>query len=398
MSGIVIDHSACINCGICISGCPFNALSDESGQVEVNAGCRVCKICIGLCPVKAISLQESIKKLINKDDYQGILVYVEHTDGKIHPVTYELIGKALELAKVIKQDVNCLFIGHDVHKAANELLAYGVKKVLVYQDQALRYFRVDNFANMFEDAIKRLMPNTVLVGATTTGRSLAPRVAVRFKTGLTADTTVLQMRPNTDLVQIRPAYGGNIMAQILTTKNRPQFATVRYKVMDSAKKVDHIDGEVILVDFDRSLLDSKIDILDIKRKEATFEISEAEVVVVAGSGVKDDKGMMLIEELAQLLNGVVGVTRPMVEKGKANYLHQIGLSGRTVKPKLIITCGVSGAIQFVAGMDSSETIMAINSDPEAPIFKCAHYGIVGDLYEILPRLINQIKGGNESAV
>ena len=304
----------------------------------------------------------------------------------------------MELAKVINQDVYCLFIGHDIKKEANQLLNYGVKKVLVYQDLKLRYFKVDSYTNVFEDAIKRLMPNTVLVGATTTGRSLAPRVAVRFKTGLTADTTVLQMRENTDLVQIRPAFGGNIMAQILTTKTRPQFATVRYKVMDSAKKVDHIDGEVIVIDFNDKLLDSKNDILDVKRKETTFEISEAEVVIVAGSGVKDEKGMKLVEELAKQLNGVVGVTRPMVEKGAADYLHQIGLSGRTVKPKLIITCGVSGAIQLVTGMDNSETIMAINNDPHAPIFKCAHYAIVGDLYEILPRLINQIKGGKVSAV
>ncbi len=392
MSGIVIDHNKCIKCLACIKACPFNALSLENDKIEVNAACRLCKVCIGVCPTQAISLQDVIKKVIDKNLYQGILVYVEHTDGNIHPVTYELIGKALELAKKIDQQVYCLFIGENIKEKANVLLEYGVAKVLVYDHLDLRYFRVDNYANVFESAIKKLMPNTVLVGATTTGRSLAPRVAVRFKTGLTADTTILQMRENTDLVQIRPAFGGNIMAQILTTKTRPQFATVRYKVMDAPQKVTNVTGSIEIGVVNESMLNSKIELLEVKRKEATFEISEAEVVVVAGNGVKDEKGLKLVSELAELLDGVVGMTRPMIEKGIGSYLQQIGLSGRSVKPKLIITCGVSGAIQFVAGMDKSDTIIAINSDPNAPIFKTAHYAVISDLYEVLPLLIKQIKG------
>ncbi len=398
MSGIVIDHQLCIKCNACIAGCPFKALTMENGLVEVNAACKMCKACIKICPVQAISMQKLQETTVDKSLYQGVLVYVEHTLGVIHPVTYELISKAKELAAVIKQEVYCLFIGHGIKQSANDLLYYGVDKVLVYDQEELRYFRVDAYANVFTDAIGYLMPNTVLVGATTTGRSLAPRVATRFKTGLTADTTILEMRENTDLVQIRPAFGGNIMAQILTSKTRPQFATVRYKVMDSAKKDNVTSGVVVTRTIDPLLLESKIIIEDVQMKKLDFEISNADVIVVAGNGIKDEKGMNLVKELAECLNGVVGVTRPLVESGVASYLHQIGLSGRTVKPKLIITCGVCGAIQFVAGMNNSETIMAINKDPHAPIFNNAHYAVVGDLYQILPSLIKSIKRSQANGI
>ena len=393
MSGIVINHDQCLLCGACITACPFNALTLVNEKVEVNAACKLCKACLKVCPVFAISIEAAKKVVVDKSLYKGILVYVEHSENKIHPVTYELIGKALELAAVIKQDVYCLMIGDQIVFSAQELLAYGVKQVLVYDDPALRYFRADIFANVFEQAINMLKPNTVLVGATTIGRSLAPRVATRFKTGLTADTTVLQMRENTDLVQIRPAFGGNIMAQILTTNTRPQFATVRYKVMNTAEKVNDPQGEVISCPIDPSLLQSKITIEHVEKKHDEEDISSADIIIVAGCGVKDDKGFKLVTELANELKAAIGVTRPMVEKGVASYLHQIGLSGRTVKPKLIITCGVSGAIQFVAGMNNSDTIIAINSDPNAPIFKTANYAVVGDLYEILPELITKLKKG-----
>ena len=395
MSGIIIDHNLCTRCEVCLSSCPFNALEMVEDKVEVNANCKVCKICIKQCPVNAISLQEEDEVTINKDEYQDILVFVEHTKGKIHPVTIELIGKALEMVVVTKQKVNCVFIGNNISDEACKLLEYGVNKVFVYDDEELEYFRVDNYANVFEQCINNSKPTCVLVGATTTGRSLAPRVATRFKTGLTADCTVLEMRANTDLVQIRPAFGGNIMAQILTTNHRPQFATVRYKVMNPATKVDKIFGEVINCELDKGLLTSKITIGDVIEKQVEVDISSADYIVVAGNGVKDEKGYQLVVELANELKAMVAVTRPLVEKNFASYLYQIGLSGRTVKPKLIICCGVSGAIQFTAGMSSAETIIAINNDPEAPIFKLAHYGIVGDVLEVVPMLIAKLKGENQ---
>ena len=391
MSGIVIDHEKCIMCGLCITSCPFNALEDN-GKIEVNANCRVCKICINQCPTGAISLQEAEVEKVDKDAYQGILVFVEHFLGTIHPVTIELIGKAQELAKVTKQDVNCLMIGHNIKEIAQELLDYGVSHVYVYDYPELDYFKVDTYANAFSDCIETYKPSSVLVGATTTGRSLAPRVATRFRTGLTADCTILEMRENTDLIQIRPAFGGNIMAQIITENSRPQFATVRYKVMDAAVKQDVI-GTLVECKLSEDLRSSRIHIEEITEKPKEVDISEAEVLVVAGNGIKDDKGFELCEQLADSLNGMVAVTRPIVERGLYSYLHQIGLSGRTVKPKLIINCGVSGAIQYTAGMNQSDVIVSINLDKNAEIFNHSHYAIVGDVYEILPDLISKIKGG-----
>jgi len=244
---------------------------------------------------------------------------------------------------------------------------------------------------VLEDLISEIRPSVVLIGSTSIGRSLAPRLATRFRTGLTADCTTLKIKPNTDLVQIRPAFGGNIMAQIITTHTRPQFATVRYKVMDQA-----VRGEETGRVFDRSvsgeMLKSDIDVIRVTHKESVTSITDAEVIVAGGQGLKEKEDLEMIRELAFLLGGEYAVTRPLVEKGWADYTRQIGLSGRTVKPKLIITCGVSGAIQFAACMNCSDRIIAINSDPNASIFKIAHTGIVGDLYKILPSLIGELKG------
>lgn len=365
----------------------------EAGEVTLNAGCKLCKLCIKQCPVGAITLEKTATEGINKLAWRGILVYVEHLDGVVHPVTLELIGKARELAGKIHQPVFALWIGAGIAERAAQLLQYGVDQVLVYDDEALRYFRADLYANLFEDGINELKPTAVLVGATSVGRSLAPRVAARFRTGLTADCTQLEIKPNTDLVQIRPAFGGNIMAQIVTTRTRPQFATVRYKVMEPATPVTAPTGTVLRREVSPKRLQSGLQVVEVIPKEKQENISDAEVLVVAGRGVKNRSDLALLQELADLLHGQLACTRPLVEAGWLSYTRQIGLSGRTVKPKLIITCGVSGAVQFTACMNSAEQIFAINLDRNAPIFKVAHYGIVGDLYQILPRLIAKIKEG-----
>ena len=276
--------------------------------------------------------------------------------------------------------------------AAHGLLAYGVDKVFVYSHEELSHFRVDAYVNMIADCIRRVKPSVVLVGATSVGRSLAPRLATRFRTGLTADCTQLEMKENTDLVQIRPAFGGNIMAQIITPNTRPQFATVRYKVMDRAQKVDQPQGEVVVCDIPDHGLDSGIRVLKTRVLEKHKGIEDEDVLVVAGKGVKTKKDLEMLEQLAMALGGQLASTRPLVESGWTHYTKQIGLSGRTVKPKLIITCGVSGAIQFTAGMNGAECIVAINTDPEAPIFKIANYCIVDDLYTIIPDLLAKVQG------
>lgn len=252
-----------------------------------------------------------------------------------------------------------------------------------------------NTLNVFEDFIKNNKPTSILVGATPVGRQLAPKVAARFKTGLTADCTILDMKSTTDLVQIRPAFGGNIMAEILTPNNRPQMATVRYKVMETPAYSEDINGEIVNCKTNNIDFESNIKILDVIKKPKEENIESADILIVAGRGIKKKEDLSMLEDLADLLNGQLAVTRPLVENGWAEAKRQIGLSGKTVRPKLIMTCGVSGAIQFVAGMNNAETIFAINNDEKAPIFKYANYAIVGDIYEVIPKLIEKIKVGEK---
>lgn len=372
--------------------CPFGAMEEKDGKVSINAACKMCRLCVKKGPVGAVEYVEDEKKeTIDKNQWQGITVYVDHIDGEIHPVTYELIGKARELAAKINHPVYALFMGSNIEKKAEELLHYDVDKVFVYDFPQLDRFKIEPYTAVFEDFIKKQKPAAILTGATTVGRQLAPRVAARMKTGLTADCTILEMDKNTDLSQIRPAFGGNIMAHILTPNNRPQMATVRYKVMNAPDRMETAHGKVISCTIDNAKLKSNIDVLDIVMKEQEQFIESADVLVVAGRGVKKEEDLSMIQELADLLGGQIACTRPLAEAGWLDAKCQVGLSGRTVRPKLIITCGVSGAIQFVAGMNNSDCIVSINTDEKAAIFKTAHYCLVGDLYDIIPKLIEKIK-------
>ena len=390
---LVVNHEKCDLCEVCIMACPFAAIETVEGQISFNAACKMCNICIKQCPIGAIAKVQDMGPQVNKDEWKGVLVYVEHDEGEVHPMTWELIGKARELAGKIKQPVYALFLGDDIQHRAPKLLDYGVDKVFAYDNPLLRHFRADSYAAAFEDCIKNLRPSIILVGATSVGRSLAPRVATRFRTGLTADCTLLDVKDNTDLIQIRPAFGGNIMAQIITPNHRPQMATVRYKVMDAADKVSNPTGTVEICKLAAERLVSRIEVLDVRKKEKTPGIVDAEVLVVAGRGIREQKDMALVQELAEHLGGQVAVTRPLIEAGWGNHSQQIGLSGRTVRPKLLITLGVSGAVQFTAGMGGAECVIAINSDPQAPIFNVAHYGIAGDLYDVIPGLLEKLRNG-----
>ena len=370
--------------------CPFKAISYSDGKLDINAGCKLCKMCVRNGPKGVVTFEEDVIKTVNKDDYKGICVYADSDHGTIHKVTFELIGKAKELAKVISHPVYALLIGYNTDENIKELLEYGVDKVFVYDDEKLKDFDIERYTNCFADFINANKPSSILVGATNVGRSLAPRVAARFHTGLTADCTKLEMKENTDLVQIRPAFGGNIMAQIINPNNRPQFATVRYKIFDAPSKQEPI-GEVVKVEIKPEWLVSHVEVIEEIEKPKELDISESDVIVAVGRGLKSKNDMAMVEELAGLLNGNIACSRPMVENGMFDAKHQIGLSGKTVKPKLIITLGISGAVQFVSGMKSSDCIIAINSDPNAQIFNVCNYGIVGDLYKIVPELIKKIK-------
>ena len=264
-------------------------------------------------------------------------------------------------------------------------------KVFVYDNPQFEDFRIEPYTAAFCDFIEKYKPSSILVGATNLGRQLAPRVAARCRSGLTADCTVLEMKENTDLVQIRPAFGGNIMAQIISPNTRPQFCTARYKVFSEPKPTEAASGEIVNMEVTSNMLLSDIEVISSIAKPKDVDIAEADIIVAVGRGAASESMRQNAKELADLLGGVVACTRPLAESNIFNSKHQIGLSGRTVKPKLIFCLGISGAVQFAAGMKSSDCIVAVNTDKSAPIFDVAHYCIVGDVNEIVPQLINKIK-------
>ncbi|MBQ7839041.1 MAG: FAD-binding protein [Lachnospiraceae bacterium] len=395
MEFIKFDAQKCTLCGKCIEKCPFGALDMDGSGIVVNEKCRMCGLCVRQCPEKAICFEQKAKAF-NKEEWRDFLIYVEQERGDIHPVVYELIGEARKMAAKVAYKVNCVIVGGPgTAENAQKLLTYGADKVYVYEDEGFEGFRADCYADAVADCIAAIKPSSVLIGATSLGRSLAPRLATRFHTGLTADCTTLDIKSNTDMVQIRPAFGGNIMAQIAITKSRPQFATVRYRVMDKAAKVENPIGEVVICDVNEKMTQSGIEILESKVIEKQKSLEEEDILVVAGRGVRNEKDVEMCRRLAEALGGQLAFTRPMVENGIGDQAHQIGLSGRTVRPKLIITCGVSGAIQFTSCMKGAECIVAINNDPNAQIFGVAHYCIVDDLYQVVPYLTELVKNRKE---
>ncbi len=392
MGKLIINHSLVTpeKAQELVSLCPFGAISYEGGQVDISSACKMCKMCVrkgqGL-----VSFEEEATS-VDKSLWRGICVYADCSGGKLHRVTFELCGKARELAQVTGHPVYALLIGWGVEESAKQLLHYGVDKVFVYDHSAFADFRIEPYTAAFYDFIQKEKPSSILVGATNLGRQLAPRVAARCRTGLTADCTVLEMKENTDLVQIRPAFGGNIMAQIVTPNTRPQFCTAPYKVFAEPMASPEPSGEIVAMEVTGDMVQSAITVLSSRAKPKDVDIAEAEVIVALGRGAASEAMRGYARELAELLGGVVACTRPLVESNTFDAKHQIGLSGRTVKPKLIFCLGISGAVQFAAGMKSSDCIVAINTDPQAPIFDVAHYCVVGDVNEIVPKLIQKIKG------
>ena len=392
MGKLVINHNLVTpeKAEALVSVCPFGAISYENGKLDISSACKVCKMCVRKGQGLVDFVEE--KKEIDKSAWKGICVYADCSGGKIHRVTFELIGKAKELAAVTGHSVYALVIGHDTAACAEELRHYGVDKIFVYDHPEFSDFRIEPYTAAFCDFIEKEKPSSILVGATNLGRQLAPRVAARCRTGLTADCTVLGMKENTDLIQIRPAFGGNIMAQIVTPNTRPQFCTARYKVFAEPKPTEEASGEIVAMPVTEEMVRTGVKVLRTVEKPKDIDIAEAEVIVAVGRGASSGVMLEQAEELADLLGGVVACTRPLVESNVFDSKHQIGLSGRTVKPKLIITLGISGAVQFAAGMKSSDCIVAINTDAAAPIFDIAHYCIVGDATLIVPKLIEKIRG------
>ncbi|MCK5388316.1 MAG: electron transfer flavoprotein subunit alpha/FixB family protein [Candidatus Izimaplasma sp.] len=365
--------------------CPFNAFDYIDSYLSINAGCKMCKICIKKGPVGICELIESKKVLINKSEYKGITVYIEQRNNIAHRVSWELIGKAKELALKTKEPVYAVVVGNDVSKIVAEALSFGVDKVFVYEDEAYKEFNVEVYTNALNDFYQKHKINIILFGGTTQGRSFAPRVAARLKTGLTADCTMLDITDEGDLLQIRPAFGGNIMAKINTPNHRPQLATIRFKMFNEPSKVKPF-GEVVNENSDNISKETTIKILETFEKPQVNDISDAEIIIALGRAFKKKKDLDLVEPLRKRLNAQLAVTRPLIENGWFDARKQIGLSGRTVKPKLIINLGISGAVQYIEGMKESELIISVNSDENNKLFAISHYSIHGDIFEVLPKL------------
>lgn len=371
--------------------CPFSAISYD-GELHINSACKMCKLCVKKGPKGAVEyVEDEAKVTVDKSQWRGIAVFADCADGGIHPVTFELIGKAKELAAVIDHPVYAVLMCNGDKGYSERLLKSGVDKVFVYDSPIFENFTVTTYANAFANFINATKPSSVLVGATNIGRSLAPRVACRFRTGLTADCTRLEMKENTDLVQIRPAFGGNIMARIITPNTRPQFCTVRYKVFSAPEQQDNATGEIINYQVNPDWEEPSVRVLNVEHKPPENDISESEIIVAVGRGLKSKDDLQIVQKFADSIGAQLACTRPLVECGWVDASRQIGLSGKTVAPKLIITLGVSGAVQFAAGMKGAECIIAVNSDRTASIFDVAHYCVIGDMYECLDELEKMIK-------
>ncbi|CCY49740.1 MULTISPECIES: electron transfer flavoprotein subunit alpha/FixB family protein [Peptostreptococcus] len=324
--------------------------------------------------------------------YKDIWVFAEQRQGKITPVVIELLGEGRKLADVKGIKLNAILLGKDVENLAQELISYGAEKVYLADDELLENYTTDGYSKVIVDAIGQIKPEIVLVGATNIGRDLAPRIASRLNTGLTADCTKLEIdEEDGKIKQTRPAFGGNIMATIICPDNRPQMSTVRPGVMDKALKDETRTGEVVKLNIDLKESDIRTKVLEIvKSAHEKVSLTDANIIVSAGKGLGTPDGFELIKQLADKLGGVVGSSRAAVDAGWIDRSHQVGQTGVTVKPNVYIACGISGAIQHLAGMKDSDIIVAINKDADAPIFNVADYGIVGDLYKVIPEIIEAI--------
>ena len=384
----------CTGCETCVSACPFGAIEMRDGKAFITEACTVCGACVEACESKAIEKTEEEGTAAAKDlsAYKGVWVFAEQHKGGISSVSFELLGEGRKLADKRKAKLSAVFIGHGIKDKAKELIAHGADIVYVADDPALKDFNDDSYSAVLTTLAALHKPEIILAGATAIGRSFFPKVAAKLYTGLTADCTVLDIDPETgNLHQTRPAFGGNILATIVTPHHRPQMATVRHKVMKKAERNASRKGDIVEVKF-TTAGDVRTRVLKtVEEVSETVNISEADIIVAGGRGMGTAKNFHLLEELAKTLGGAVGATRGAVDEGWIPYSHQVGQTGKTVCPKLYIAAGISGAIQHLAGMQSSDVIIAINKDPNAPIFSVATYGIVGDALEVLPLMIRKFK-------
>ena len=416
---IEILKEKCIGCGLCFKSCPYDAFEFEPydgnklGKVaKVNAKCSFCNQCLTACKFGAIQ-EKKQEAAVDLSAYKHIWVFAEQRQGKIQNVALELIGEGKRLAKDISEDTQlcAVLIGNNIDHLAQECFEYGAEKVYMVQDPLLENYTTDGYTKVMKQLIDEYKPEIVLYGATHIGRDFAPRIAARCNTGLTADCTHLDVKvskyiefakanttldtstldpndPSTGIKQTRPAFGGNLMATIICPKTRPQMSTVRPGVMQKQERVPGATGEIVNVKPDIKASDIRIEIKDIvKSMKEMVSLTDAKIICSGGRGLGDASGFELIQKFADKVGGVVGSSRAAVDAGWIDHSHQVGQTGTTVKPEIYFACGISGAIQHLAGMQTSNCIVAINKDPDAPIMEVADYAIVGDLYKVIPEII-----------
>ena len=390
--GIQIDLDKCVGCGDCVPVCPFGLLEVMDNKVQLKEGCTLCGACQEACDYEAILIETLSETEVSSDRHRGIWVFAEQRDGRLKSVAYELLAKGRELADSLKTELSAVCFGHSIDEI-NQLIAYGADKVYLTDSPDLVSNPEDYCVHQLAELIRQHEPEIVIAGATSLGRSLIPRVASIVGTGLTADCTGLEV--DTDkrlLLQTRPAFGGDIMATIVCEAKRPQMATVRPRVFKKDVPDENRKGQIIEVDFNKEGITSRTKLLEfVEDITETVEFDEADIIVSGGRGLGKPDNFGLLQDLAKVMGAALGSSRPPVDEGWIPYSHQVGQTGKTVCPKLYVACGISGSVQHMAGMQTSETIVAINDDPNAPIFEIATYGIVGDLFEVVPMLIEKLK-------
>jgi electron transfer flavoprotein alpha subunit len=393
---IKIITEKCVRCGLCVKACPFGALAqNERKEIPVIdlMKCTLCGACVESCKFDAIWMQEKAATTHDLSAYKDVWVFAEQHDGEIQSITFELLGEGRKLADALGMKLCAVLLGHNIESKTSELISRGADTVYLADRPELAHFQDESYAAVLVDLVQRHKPSIFLCGASTIGRSLVSRVAVKVKAGLTADCTALAIDPKSgNLLQTRPAFGGNIMATIETPNARPQMATVRHKVMKEAEIDTHRKGQISIEKIADVLLKTKARRLKfVPEVETTMNIAEANIIISGGRGLQAPENFSILRDLAETLGAGVGASRAAVDSNWIPYSHQVGQTGKTVCPKIYIAVGISGQIQHLAGMQSSDIIIAINKDPDAPIFKVATYGIVGDLFTIVPKLTSEFR-------
>ena len=393
MDRLAISANLCTGCGLCLDACPFGALTLAGKVITVGDQCTLCGACVDVCPAGALTLEHpTAEEETDLSAYRGVWVWIEQFQGQACGISWEMVGQGRRLADQLGTSLTACVLGYRVEHIAREAIAYGADRVFLIDDPSLAAYRTEPYAAVLVPLVHEHKPEVFLLGASARGRDLAGAIATDLHTGLTADCTDLDIDPETRLLrQTRPAFGGNIMATIVCPRHRPQMATVRHRVFEVPPADPDRQGQIIALPANVPKSAIATQIVDFIQETGPVNLADARIIVAGGRGVGGPAGFAPLRELAAVLGGAVGASRAAVDAGWIPYAHQIGQTGRTVRPDLYIACGISGAIQHLAGMRTSKIIVAINKDPEAPIFNVATYGIVGNLFEVVPALTAEFR-------